>query len=937
MRFNKSRSAVLFLAVCATIQSNAQEVKNLVNGVEIKTPGDVIRIQAVSSNIFHIQAAKDPAFFNHKSITVSPIIEETDLAKSTRTGNTLNVTTRQFAASVNAETGKISFNDLAGKPIVLECARAYEPAEVQGDKTFHIRQQWAADANESLYGLGQHQFGLVDIKGYDFDLWQHNTEIAVPFLVSSKGYGIFWDNPSYTRFGDPRDFVAVPSDNLFDKTGAKGGFTATPFTDAAMNNPGQTRVDKTIAVGTTPAPAAGGGARRGGMGEQAFRWEGEVLADVAGVYQFQLYADGGFKMWIDDQLVSDHWRQNWLAWNDIAKVKFDANTKHKIKVEWVKDGGSHCELKWKAPLPNQTDDTSLWSQVGDGIDYYVVYGPSLDQVIAGYRQLTGKAPMMPIWAFGLWQSRQRYETQKASLDVVKGFRDRKIPFDTIVQDWMYWKEDSWGTHQFDPARFPDPDQWVKEIHALNARLMISVWGKFYPTTDNFKAMNDKGYMYPVSTVNDWVGRGYKYSFYDAFNDKAGELFWSQVNERLFSKGMDAWWMDATEPDTQQPSPPVFDKQFDTMPTTAMGKSSKVLNAYPTYNSKAVYEGQRKTAPDQRVFILTRSGYAGQQKYGTASWSGDISSTWTAMKKQIAAGLGYSISGLPYWTMDSGGFSVPNKFNARNAANVDEWRELNTRWFQFCTFVPLLRVHGEVPLREMWEFGGETSDAYKAMLKFDRLRYVMLPYIYSMAGDVTQKDSTFMRPLVMDFPNDKTARTLNDQYLFGKAMMVSPVCEFKARGRSVYLPQGGWYDLWSGKSVDGGQTINADAPYDAIPVHIRAGSIIPMGPELQYTTEKKADPLTLYVYAGADGEFSLYEDDGLTYQYEKDAFSQIPMKWNDASKTLSIGKRTGSFKGMLEKRTIQVVFITKDKPAGFSFTPTIDKTIAYTGEEVQIKP
>jgi alpha-D-xyloside xylohydrolase len=507
---------------------------------------------------------------------------------------------------------------------------------------------------------------------------------------------------------------------------------------------------------------------------------------------------------------------------------------------------------------------------------------------------------------------------------------------------MYWKEDSWGSHEFDAARFPDPDGWIREIHGLHARLMISVWPKFYPTTAHYRELADKGYMYPVNPAEkDWVGRGYPYAFYDAFAPEGSEIFWRQMNDKLFSKGVDAWWMDASEPDVNQPSPPTLARHQADIPKTAAGIGARVQNAYPLLNAQAIYEGQRKAAPNgmgQRVFMLTRSGYAGLQRFGASSWSGDISSSWTAMHKQIAAGLGYSISGIPYWTMDSGGFSVPSRFSSRNASPeaVDEWRELNTRWFEFATFVPMLRVHGEAPFREMWQFGGESSEAYKAQLKFDRLRYRMLPYVYSLAGQVTHDDSTFMRPLVMDFPADAQARSLNDQYLFGPALMISPVTRYKARSRSVYLPSGTWYDFWTGRTLSGGQRQDVDAPYDAMPVHVRAGSIVPLGPELQYTTEKKADPLTLCVYAGADGAFTLYEDDGLTYGYENGAYSRIPLRWNDRFRTLTIGKRQGSFPGMLDERTIQIVLISKDKAVPFVFEPAVDKTVRYTGEADEVR-
>jgi alpha-D-xyloside xylohydrolase len=345
------------------------------------------------------------------------------------------------------------------------------------------------------------------------------------------------------------------------------------------------------------------------------------------------------------------------------------------------------------------------------------------------------------------------------------------------------------------------------------------------------------------------------------------------------------------------------------------------------------------APNQRVFILTRNGFAGQQRYAAASWSGDITSTWTAMRKQVPAGLSFSVSGMPYWTLDSGGFAVPARFAASNpaAADVTEWRELNTRWFEYATFLPLMRVHGQAPPREIWQFGGDTSTAYAAMLKFDRLRYRLLPYIYSLAGGVTRRGGTILRPLVMDFRGEAAARDIVDQFMFGPAFLVSPVTTYNARNRSVYLPGagGGWYDFWTGKAAAGAQTVQADAPFDSIPVYVRAGSIVPVGPELQYVAEKPADPLTLYVYAGADGAFTLYEDQGLTYDYQGGAFSEIPLRWTEATHTLSLGARQGSFTGMLASRTVQVILVTAAKATGFSFTPTADRSVTYTGAAMDV--
>jgi alpha-D-xyloside xylohydrolase len=370
-----------------------------------------------------------------------------------------------------------------------------------------------------------------------------------------------------------------------------------------------------------------------------------------------------------------------------------------------------------------------------------------------------------------------------------------------------------------------------------------------------------------------------------------------------------------------------------MHPTALGSGARMLNAYSLVNSQGIYEGQRAAAPNQRVFILTRSAFAGQQRYAAASWSGDISTTWTALRKQIPAGLSFTISGIPYWTMDVGGFAEHPDFPGDRV----EWEELNTRWFQYGTFTPLLRVHGQddrVGPREMYNFG---SEAYQTHLKFDRLRYRLLPYVYSLAGAATHQAGTIMRPLVMDFRTDANVYEIDDQYLFGPALLVSPVTTFQARQRQLYLPStpGGWYDFWTGAAEAGGQTITAAAAYDSMPLHVRAGSIVPFGPELMYSDEQPPDPITLYIYAGADATFTLYEDDGLSYDYESGAFSRIPLSWNDAGRTLTIGARQGSFDGMLTSRTFEVILIEPSRAVGFSFEPQADESIGYEGSAVTV--
>jgi alpha-D-xyloside xylohydrolase len=401
---------------------------------------------------------------------------------------------------------------------------------------------------------------------------------------------------------------------------------------------------------------------------------------------------------------------------------------------------------------------------------------------------------------------------------------------------------------------------------------------------------------------------------------------------MFSKGIDAWWLDAAEPDIA--GTPTLDTMRTLMNPNGMGTGAKVLNAYPLLESKAVYEGQRQAAPDRRVFILTRSGYPGMQRYSAVVWSGDSTSTWPALRNQIMAGLGFSISGMPYWSMDIGGYQPPQRLvNPRAPEDKAEWDELQTRWFEFGTFVPVMRVHGQ-GAREIYNFGDQ---AISAMTRYDQLRYALMPYIYSLAGDATQNDGTIMRPLVMDFPADATAREVSDQYMFGPAILVNPVTTDKARTRSVYLPPAAnWYEFWSGQSRQPGTTIEADAPFDSIPLFIKSGSIIPTAPVVQYTGEKPHDPITLYIYTGENGAFTLYEDEGNNFNYEHGAFAQIPMTWNDAAQTLTIGRRQGSFPGMLDERTFDVIFVSKDHPVGFAFDAKPEQSIKYSGDEISLK-
>jgi alpha-D-xyloside xylohydrolase len=905
------------------------------DGMTVRLPAGNLQLQVISPAVVRVVFTKSPDLVSRSSIIRVHVEAGTAQFAVSELPGEFTLTTAALRVMVNRESGAVSFSDRNGHPILAEVpgSRVLDPAQVQGENAFHIQQKWRAQQDESLYGLGQMQLGTVDIKGYDVDLWQHNTNIVVPFLVSSKGYGILWDNTSFTRFGDLRPFTAIPAANLYDAKGERaGGLTIAP---ADGSEPARQSADLCIHAQSAASKSDPPETLQSRFNAKRQSWTGSILAPESGDYQFQAYSNGGIKVWLDGKLVMDHWRQSWLTSNDQIRVHLDAGRKYAIRIENDPEQQDTLEFRWKTPAPD--GDTSLWSEVGDGIDYYFVYGPSIDKVISGYRLLTGKASMLPNWAFGLWQSRQRYETSQQSLEVVKEFRDRKIPFDNIVQDWQYWPSDSWGSHKFDPTRFPDPEGWIKALHAEHAHLMISVWGKFNPGTQYAKEMGAKGYLYLPDLdehIKDWLNQ--PYTFYDAFNPNARKLFWSQIDRSLFSQGVDGWWMDATEPDVM-PSPPTLDGQRTHMNPTAMGAGSRMLNGYALENSEAVYTGQRQSAPNQRVFILTRSGFAGIQRYSTAVWSGDITSTWTALAKQIPAGLGASISGLPYWTMDTGGFTMQRKFaqDPMTAADQDEWRELNARWFELSTFTPLLRVHGEMRPREMWTLG-DGSPAYNAELKVDCLRYALFPYVYSMAGWVAQRDYTMLRPLVMDFPDDRTARELNSEFMFGPALLVAPITQYEQRERSVYLPpSAAWYDYWTGRPVTSG-SLSTVAPYDQIPVFVRAGSIVPYGPGMQYVAEKSSDPITLYVYAGEDGDFTLYEDQGTTFDYEKGAFSEIPIHWSDSTRTLAIGERSGDFNGMLHHRTFHVVLVDKAHPAAFPFTSEHSRTVEYTGTATRLK-
>lgn len=914
--------------IVISYQKNAQ-------GVKFKLDKGFLQVNVISEFIFECRYyLTDSDRFRKSLMVVNKPIDSVNWTIEQKDDSYL-IKTGKIVASISTINGLISYFDKEMHPILKENVRSLSPKEIEGENVFNLNQTFGLSPDEAIYGLGQTQKGYMNLRGESLELYQKNKEDYIPVVVSTNGYGILWDNYSYTLFKD--------------------------------NNQGM----------------------------------------------------------------------------------------------------------------------NLWSEVGDGIDYYFIYGPDMDKVISGYRNLTGGCPMLPKWAFGYVQSKERYKTQDEILNTVKEYRERKIPLDVIVEDWHYWPEGQWGQKSFDPSRFQDPANMIEELHdKYHTKFMISIWGVMtmgFPNANEI--VNTKGSNYYRIKPDE--------IYYDPFNPIASGIYWKQCNEGLFSKGVDAWWCDATEPEIDR----VFFISADSVRkkmTTSMGSGARYMCAYPLMHSKNMYENQRKVTSEKRVVNLTRSGFGGQQRFSTIVWSGDIMASWDVFKKQIPAGLNFCATGIPYWTTDIGAFFVAPRGDDGGfdmGTKDDEYKELYLRWFQFGAFCPMFRSHGTDFAREVWRFGDPGTWCYDGLMKMERLRYRILPYIYSLGWMTTHSEYTMMRPLAFDFRLDKNVFNVDDQFMFGPAFMVNPVTETKFHkspgnaqtipssvlfsdgqhglkgeyfnglnfgkkigerrdtvidfqwqknplkgmdfdhfsirwsgqvltkdagdysfttsgddgvrlwldnkliiddwnnhgtevknnsinlkantkyniklefydnikdaviklawrvpqkqqltdttkaSRNVYLPANTqWYDFWTGAIVNGGKSVAAPAPLDHLPLYIKAGSIIPMGPDMQYSTEKSPDPVEIRIYAGANGNFTLYEDENDSYNYEKGLFATIPFSWNDNSGTLTIGKRTGKFPGMLEHHTFNIVFVDTSKGIGEGITINPDKSIDYTGEAIVV--
>lgn len=922
-------SALPILALSASC-SNPCTVDQQGVTVKLTAPAQngprLVRLRPQSENIVRVSATAERKFSDPQSLVIIHPDTFPEFSVSVE-GDTVTLATSAIRANVLATTGQVWFTDLDGNVILSEQnggGKEFTPIEVEGTKGWTWRQVFESEDDEAFYGLGQHQSDEFNYKGKNEELFQYNTKVSVPFVVSNKGYGILMDSYSMMRFGNPDGYSQLSEVfELYDKNGEAGALTGT-YTpengEALVRKEPQLYFEYLVAPELTKVVNL---PEDFTLFNSNVSYEGYIEAPQSGEYQFILYYAGYTGVNIDGvQVVPERWRTAWNPNSYKFTVRLEAGMKTPVRIDWKPDGYvSYCGLR---AYPLQDDQErgkhSWWSEMSKQMDWYFIAGEDFDKVISGYRKMTGKAPVMPKWAMGYWQSRERYKTSDEMLDALKGFRTRNFPIDNIVLDWSHWPEDGWGSHEFDKERFPDPKAMVDEIHNMNARVMVSVWPKFYVDTDHYKEFDSNGWMYTRAYedgVRDWIGQGYLYGFYDAYSPQARKLFWNQMHDHYYPLGFDAWWMDASEPNVRDCTDMDYRKAL--CGPTALGSSTEYFNAYAYMNAEAIYDGQRSVDPDRRVFLLTRSGFAGLQRYSTATWSGDIATRWEDMKAQISAGLNFAVSGIPYWTMDIGGFCVEDRYvkaqenyNRTGVENADqkEWRELNTRWFQFGAFCPLYRAHGQYPFREPWEIAPEGHPAYESILYYTNLRYRLMPYIYSLAGKTWFEDYTIMRPLVMDFLDDKAVANIGDSYMFGPAFLVAPVYEYGARSRQVYFPESeGWYDFYSGKFEQGGCAVVADAPYGRMPLFVRAGSVIPMGPVMQWSDEKPADELTIYVYRGADGHFTLYEDEGVNYNYEKGLCSMIEFKYDDASGSLVIADRRGEYPGMLKERTFNVVFVS----------------------------
>jgi alpha-D-xyloside xylohydrolase len=751
-------------------------------GVVVSTATDKLRLDVCGPTVVHVVASPDGSA-NSATPKQPWLIAACKPAKYTLTmpGPAAEMTEEQrlwnqpqavldtgaLKVRISLVNGHLTFADETDKRLLEEFSdapRRYKPVLANGEELLQVSDRFYPEVREALYGLGQHQNGVFNYRGSVVELAQANTDVAIPLMVSTNGYGIFWNTAASS--------------------------------------------------------------------------------------------------WFDNRFASE--------------LKLSADAAH-------------------------------------AIDYYFIYGPEFDQINATYRTMTGEAPLFGRWAYGFFQSKDRYKSGDELLKIADEYRTAHVPADTIVQDWFWWKTQ--GDPEFRAEAYPDVPGTLAKLHAEHFHAMVSVWAVFDPASKNWQEMKSAGYTIPDTTD------------YDATNPKAGDFYWDHLVGKEFAQGWDAFWMDSSEPEKQYPHGGQGDSVLASKQLW-IGNGALYTNIFPMSHAGVVYDHWRKTTDQKRVFVLTRSGFAGMQRYGAMTWSGDVFSTFQAFQRQLPAGLNFALSGMPYWTTDIAGYGPPYARDTRDPA----YQELYTRWYQFGAFCPIFRTHGHRTNEEneVFSYGAATP----TLIKYDKLRYRMLPYIYSMAWGVTHNAGTMMRPLVMDWRTDEKTWSIGDEYMFGQALLVSPVTQEGATSRTVYLPQAaGWYDFWSGAKTKGGQSIEVNAPLAKLPLFVKAGSILPLGPEIEYAVQTPDAPIELRVYTGADGRFDLYEDAGDTYGYERGELALAPIRWTEATRTLEIGERQGSYPGMAAKRQFRVVLVSGSKGVGAGAEAHADAVLDYSGQKI----
>jgi len=838
----------------------------------LTTPQGTLRVTPLSARAMRVhflppQAATQapPASLTLLPGLATPLMKQTLGADSTR------LALPAIRCEVDNGTGALRFFDRKGTLLLSEApgSRRLTPSKLGDESVFIAEQAFESPAGERLYGTGCFQDGAMDLRGLPRRLTQVNTQISLPFMLSSRGYGLLWHNNGMAELNTPEQQVALT------RAGADGKAELVNVTTTA----GNAQVER-----------------------KGVHFEGSFRTETAGRLAFLLDVGRGMgsrhSVEIDGKScveVANYWLPPTVGF----VVELPAG-EHRVRVQAEEQDNPSLHF---GPVQART----IWrSPVADAIDYVVIAGPSADEVFEGYREISGATPMMPRWAYGYIHCRERFHSSEEIVDTLREFRRRKLPVDVMVQDWQYWGRHVWNAMRFDEAHYPDPAALIGDVHGLNARFMLSVWSRIARDTELGRATAAAGH-YIDGT--DWV---------DFFDPKAAAFYWNNQRERLLKLGIDAWWQDATEPENDD----LVGRR------TAAGRGERVRLTYPFHVTRTVYEGQRQALPNQRVMIMTRSAFPGQHRHAAATWSGDIGNDWDTLKRQIPAGLNMAAAGYPYWTVDAGGFFRPGDGQYTDKA----YHERFLRWFQYATFLPLQRVHGYMTDTEFWRYGDRVEAVSRQYLE---LRYRLLPYLYSVAHEVQAKGAPIMRPLVFDFPNDPQALDQAHSYLFGRALHVAPVLAPDVSSWPVYLPQsaGGWVDFWTGERRAGGHTHDVPSPLECIPLHLRAGSILPLGPVLQSTAEATGEVIDLFIVPGRDGAFDLYEDDGLDYAYEKGGVSVIRLTWDDRRGVLRLSSRQGRFDGMLKTRRFRLHRVGAGQPP-LQSAPL--QELVYTGRATEVR-